>query len=85
MGLLANPNRRERIGDAARDHVRRDFLLPRELADWATLIEDLLSGHAANTHSGLMSSQWVRSSATIAIVVISATMFIGAIYMPSIG
>jgi len=50
MQLLANENLRERMGAAAQDRVRRHFLLPRELADWASLIERLLAD-AASTDS----------------------------------
>jgi len=47
MQLLANKERRERIGASARDRVQRHFLLPRELADWGALIESLLTGAAS--------------------------------------
>jgi trehalose synthase len=51
MQLLANKDRRERMGAAARDRVRRHFLLPRELADWAALIERLLTDAASTRPS----------------------------------
>jgi hypothetical protein len=35
------------MGAAAEDRVRRHFLLPRELADWASLIERLLADTAS--------------------------------------
>jgi trehalose synthase len=44
--LLDEEDLRERIGSEARDRVRRQFLLPRELADWASLIERLLRARA---------------------------------------
>ena len=46
LELLANEGRCERVGVAAFDRVRRHFLLPRELADWAVLIENLLTDAA---------------------------------------
>lgn len=42
--LLADEDLRERMGAEAHDRVRRHFLLPRELADWAALIADLATG-----------------------------------------
>jgi trehalose synthase len=39
--LLANPIRAEEMGEAGRDHVRRNFLSTRELEDWLTLFRDL--------------------------------------------
>ena len=47
MQLLADEDLRERMGAAAEDRVRRHFLLPRELADWASLIERLLADTAS--------------------------------------
>lgn len=47
LELLANEGRCERVGVAALDRVRRHFLLPRELADWAVLIENLLTDAAS--------------------------------------
>jgi trehalose synthase len=39
--LLANPTRSEEMGEAGRDHVRRNFLSTRELEDWLRLFRDL--------------------------------------------
>jgi trehalose synthase len=41
--LLADPEESARLGAAAHERVRRDFLGLRQLADYAALIEDLLS------------------------------------------
>lgn len=42
LQLLADADLRQRMGAAGHDRIRRHFLLPRELADWAALIETLL-------------------------------------------
>jgi len=39
--LLANPARAEEMGEAGRDHVRKNFLSTRELEDWLRLFRDL--------------------------------------------
>ena len=41
LQLLEDPALREKMGAAGRERVRRQFLMPRELADWAALIEQL--------------------------------------------
>ena len=41
--LLGDPDEAARLGAAARERVRRDFLGLRQLADYAALIEDLVS------------------------------------------
>ena len=44
LRLLEDPPLREKLGAAGRERVRRQSLLPRELADWAALIERLVPG-----------------------------------------
>ncbi len=39
--LLRNPTEAEKMGEAGRDHVRRNFLSTRELEDWLMLFRDL--------------------------------------------
>jgi trehalose synthase len=39
--LLRNPTEAEAMGEAGRDHVRRNFLSTRELEDWLRLFGDL--------------------------------------------
>jgi trehalose synthase len=39
--LLRNPVRADAMGEAGRDHVRRNFLSTRELEDWLRLFRDL--------------------------------------------
>ena len=39
--LLRNPSEAEAMGEAGRDHVRRNFLCTRELEDWLRLLRDL--------------------------------------------
>jgi hypothetical protein len=41
--LLLDPERRRAFGSAARDHVRRSFLLPRLVRDELRLFKDVLS------------------------------------------
>jgi trehalose synthase len=41
IDLLANPTRAEEMGEAGRDHVRKNFLSTRELEDWLRLFRDL--------------------------------------------
>ena len=36
-----NPTRADEMGEAGRDHVRRNFLSTRELEDWLRLFRDL--------------------------------------------
>jgi trehalose synthase len=43
LALLADPEQRERMGEAARQRVRADFLLPREAVDWTDLIAHLIA------------------------------------------
>lgn len=42
--LVAEPQRREAFGRAAREHVRRGYLLPRLLRDELRLVKDVLEG-----------------------------------------
>jgi trehalose synthase len=42
--LLENPAESERMGEAAREHVRRNFLSTRHLADYLRLFNQLLTG-----------------------------------------
>ncbi|MDQ4145467.1 MAG: glycosyltransferase [Actinomycetota bacterium] len=44
-GLLDDPERARRIGDAARDRVRNEFLGPRHLLQYLSLIAGLLNGN----------------------------------------
>jgi trehalose synthase len=43
LRLLEDPPLREKLGAAGRERVRRRSLLPRELADWAALVERLVA------------------------------------------
>jgi trehalose synthase len=45
--LLGDSFRREAFGQAAREHVRRNYLLPRLLRDELRLIKDVLDGTVA--------------------------------------
>lgn len=42
--VLAQPTEARRLGEAARDRVRREFLAPRHLCDYVDLLEALLEG-----------------------------------------
>ena len=44
--LLGDPARRQSFGDAAHEHVRRGYLLPRLLHDDLALIKSVLHGRA---------------------------------------
>jgi trehalose synthase len=41
LELLQNPDRNERMGDAGREHVRKNFLITRHLRDYLALFTDL--------------------------------------------
>ncbi|TMK38385.1 MAG: glycosyltransferase [Actinobacteria bacterium] len=45
-GLLGEPRRAARLGQAARERVRREFLGPRHLEDYGALVEELLRERA---------------------------------------
>jgi glycosyltransferase involved in cell wall biosynthesis len=50
MGFLSDPDRSQRIGAAAREQVRDQFLGPRSLGQYFDLIQRLDAGH----HSGAL-------------------------------
>ena len=47
MRLLRDPALRRRLGAAGREHIRDNFLHPREARDYLTLFLALLQGIAA--------------------------------------
>ena len=47
LGLLADPEQQRRLGDAAHERVRSQFLALRHLSDYARLIGDLITEHGS--------------------------------------
>ncbi len=42
LDILNDPNLRTRLGEAGREHVRAQFLMPRLLTDWLTLLKQVI-------------------------------------------